>query len=269
MKARRTVLRLLQKVGLVVHGLFLFIGAVDVQASLKKYLRRKLGGFLKVWCAKHGVVLQKYGEGPFDKYTPGDRKARLQRVAQLRAQGQLMQNPAEGCQLISALRAAKDIDGDIAEVGTARGGSARLIAEYSNGKTIHTFDTFEGDPEIGVDDTQFWKGRYACSLEEVREYLKGLPVELHKGLFPDSAAAFNACRFSFVHLDVDLYQSTLDCLRFFYPRLNPGGILFCHGYLIADGVNRAVAEFFADKREAPIELVGYQVMVVKLSQPSE
>ena len=234
--------------------------------------RMKLGGFLKVWCAKHGMVLQKYGEGPFadsNKYTPGDRKARLQRVAQLRAQGQLMQNPAEGCQLISALRAAKDIDGDIAEVGTARGGSARLIAEYSNGKTIHAFDTFEGDPEIGVDDSWSWKGRYACSLEEVREYLKGLPVELHKGLFPDSAASFKACRFSFVHLDVDLYKSTLDCLRFFYPRLNPGGILIVHGYLIASGVNRALSEFFSDKPETPIELIGYQVMVVKLSQPSE
>ncbi len=235
----------------------------------KKSLRTKLGGLLKLWFAYHDMVLQKYGERPFVKYTPGDRKARLQRVAQLRADGQLMQSPAEGCQLISALRATKNVNGDIAEVGTARGGSTRLIAEYSNGKTVHGFDTFEGDPEIGVDDSWSWEGRYACSLEEVREYLKGLPVTLHKGVFPDSAASFNGCRFSFVHLDVDLYSSTLDCLRFFYPRLNRGGIIIVHGYPIANGVNRALEEFFADKPETPIELIGYQVMVVKLAQPSE
>src|SRR5262245_15632334 len=199
----------------------------------KKSLRTKLGGLLKLWFANRGTVLQTYGEGPSVKYTPGDRKARLQRVAQLRADGQLMQSPAEGCQLISALRATKDVKGDIAEVGTARGGSTRLIAEYSLGKTIHGFDTFEGDPEIGVDDGWSWKGRYACTLEEVREYLKGLPVMLHKGVFPDSAASMNGCRFSFVHLDVDLYSSTIDCLRFFYPRLNRGGILLVHGYPIA------------------------------------
>ncbi|MGB8521483.1 MAG: TylF/MycF/NovP-related O-methyltransferase [Candidatus Acidiferrales bacterium] len=221
-------------------------------------LKERLGGTLKMWCASHGMVLAQY------KY--GDREARLQDVVRLKAQGRLMQNPAEGCQLISALRATKGIDGDIAEVGTALGGSARLIGEYSGGKTIHVFDTFEGLPEPDVRDLGFKKGAYACSLEEVQNYLKGLPVEFHKGLFPDSAASLRAGRFSFVHLDVDLYQSTLDCLRFFYPRMNPGGIIISHDYITAVGVDRAFAEFFVDKPEAPIELIGYQVMVVKLSQ---
>jgi hypothetical protein len=64
---------------------------------------------------------------------------------------------------------------------------------------------------------------------------------------------------------VDLYESTLSCLRFFYPRLSPGGILISHDYLTAEGVNAAFREFFAGKPEPVIELTGYQCMIVKLA----
>ena len=33
-------------------------------------------------------------------------------------------------------------------------------------------------------------------------------------------------RFSFAHLDVNLYGSYKECMQFFYPRIVPGGI-FC------------------------------------------
>jgi O-methyltransferase len=220
-------------------------------------LKERFGPFLKMWCARNGMVLANYSNG--------DRKARLRDYVRLKAQGRLLQNPADGCQLINALLATKNVDGDIAEVGTAAGGSARLISQYSNGKTIHVFDTFEGLPKPGKMDAGFVEGQYRCSLEDVQEYLKGLPVEFHKGRFPESAGSLQASRFSFVHLDVDLYQSVLDCLGFFYPRLNPGGILVCHDYLHVEGVTQAIAKFFADKPEGPIELIGHQVMVVKLS----
>jgi hypothetical protein len=213
---------------------------------------------LKTWCARRGVVLAKYASG--------DRKTRLQEVVRLRDEGRLLQSPAEGCQLISALLATKSVKGDIAEVGTAKGGSARLIAQYAENKTLHVFDTFEGLPAPGEKDAGFVKGSYVCSLENVQNYLKDLPVEFHKGMFPHSAAGMDHHRFSFVHLDVDLYQSTLDCLEFFYPRLNPGGIIISHDYVHAEGVNLAFAEFFADKPETPIELIGYQGMVVKLAE---
>ena len=76
---------------------------------------------------------------------------------------------------------------------------------------------------------------------------------------------FRNRRFSFVHLDVDLYQSTLDCLNFFYPRLSLGGIIISHDYTTAEGVDLAFDEFFSNKPETPMELIGYQVMVVKFS----
>jgi O-methyltransferase len=220
-------------------------------------VRDHLADLAKSWCAQRGMVLAKYASN--------DRKALLRDVMRLKSTGHLQQNPAEGCQLVSALRATSRVHGDIAEVGTSRGGSARLIGEYSSGKTIHVFDTFEGLPDPGPQDPRFAKGAYSCSLEKVQEYLKGLPVEFHKGIFPHSAANVRNLRFSFVHLDVDLYQSTLDCLKFFYPRLNLGGIIISHDYTTAEGVNQAFEEFFSDKPETPMELIGYQVMAVKFS----
>jgi hypothetical protein len=171
----------------------------------------------------------------------------------------------DACQLINALRATSRIDGDIAEVGTAGGGSARLLAEYSGDKTIHLFDTFEGLPKPGALDPQFEEGWYRWSLSDVQQYLRGRRVDVHKGIFPVSASCVADHRFSFVHTDVDLYQSTLDCLNFFYPRMNSGGIIITHDYSWAAGVNQAFSEFFMDKAESPIELIGHQAMVVKLS----
>lgn len=72
-----------------------------------------LGDFAKMWCAKRGMILAKYASS--------DRKALLQHVMRIRAEHRLLQNPAEGCQLISALRATIHLEGDIAEVGTAAG----------------------------------------------------------------------------------------------------------------------------------------------------
>lgn len=218
-------------------------------------MKEQIGESIKIFCAEHGVIVARY-EG-------SDRRSRLSGIAGMRKQGRLLQNPAEGCQLISALRATEKVPGDIAEVGTAQGGSARLIGDYSGGKTIHVFDTFAGLPEPGSMDVRFKGGMYASSLEDVRAYLQGLPVIFHQGLFPKSADAMGDLRFSFVHLDVDLYRSTLDGLKFFYPRLNPGGIIVSHDYVSAEGVNQAFEEFFADKPETPIELIGCQGMVVK------
>ena len=46
-----------------------------------------------------------------------------------------------------------------------------------------------------------------------------------------------------VHVDVDLYQSTKDCLEFFYPRMVIGGIIMIDDYPYLNGVKIAVNEF--------------------------
>jgi hypothetical protein len=58
-------------------------------------------------------------------------------------------------------------------------------------------------------------------------------------------------RFSFAHLDVNLYGSYKDCLEFFYLRMVSGGVILFDEYNDPGwpGCNRAVDEFLADKPE--------------------
>jgi O-methyltransferase len=168
-------------------------------------------------------------------------------------------------QVLSCVRATGKIAGDIVEVGVYRGGSARLICEVRGSRTLHLFDTFEGLPSTDSLDSLFGGGQYAASLQTVRDYLAPFPdVHIHKGLFPGTSGPILDNRFSFVHLDVDLYQPTCDCLEFFYPRLNAGGMFLIHDYVWAEGVRKAVEEFFASRPEPILELAGAYCGIVKL-----
>jgi O-methyltransferase len=174
--------------------------------------------------------------------------------------------PIEAAQLMLALEAVSKIPGDIAEVGSFEGVSAKLLAATDRRRTLHIFDTFEGLPEpSGKDSAGFYSGQYRASEAEVKKYLQDFNVRVYKGFFPSTAGPITDKTFAFVHLDVDLYDSTKACLEFFYPRMALGGIILTHDYAARDeGVYRAFKDFFADKPEPVIELGGNQGMVVKL-----
>jgi|SRR5271165_5685255 len=171
----------------------------------------------------------------------------------------------EAYQVLSCARATGKISGDIAEVGVYRGGSARLMCEVKEKRSLYLFDTFEGLPSTGQLDSRFGAKQYVASFESVRNYLAAFPdVHINKGLFPATSGPIADKRFSFVHLDVDLFQPTLDSLEFFYPRVNAGGMFLIHDYLWAEGVRKAVQEFFASRPEMILELAGAYCGIVKL-----
>jgi len=163
------------------------------------------------------------------------------------------------------------IPGDAAEAGVYRGGTARLIAETfrNSGKKILLFDTFAGMPEVSATRDTHTAGDFGdTSLEQVKSFLADLAdIEFYQGLFPETAAPVSNRTFCFVHVDVDLYQSTLDCCQFFYPRLSRGGVIIFddYGYLSCKGAKEAADAFFADKPETPILLLTGQAFVIKRS----
>jgi O-methyltransferase len=193
-------------------------------------------------------------------------------IRRLKRQRKMLLTPLEANQLFSLVKATAKLGGAMAEVGVYRGASARLIREADPIRELHLFDTFEGLPETNPDDTahnfgRFEKGEFACTLEDVRKYLSGTNhLHLHKGLFPSTGETLNNERFSFVHSDVDIYESTKSVLEFFYPRMLPGGVIVTHDFASADGVKRAFVEFLANRPEPLIELPGDQGMIVKIDR---
>ena len=172
----------------------------------------------------------------------------------------------EAFTLYSLARAQAALGGEMAEVGVYQGCSARMISLASGGAPLHLFDTFRGLPEPETHEhDRMREGHYAASLDGVRAYLADRPdVAFYPGLFPETAGPVAEKRFSFVHLDVDLKAGTLACLRFFYPRMLPGGIIVTHDYSYLDGVRAAFDEFLEGRRERAIELPSSQAMLVKL-----
>jgi hypothetical protein len=192
----------------------------------------------------------------------------LRLIRDTRKQRKWLLTTSEAFFLHSLTRAQSKQPGAIAEVGVFEGGSARMICEIKGDAPLHLFDTFSGLPDASEYDSHAHRNKsnlYSCSLESVQSYLQAFPnVFYHKGLFPHSVAAVPVDeRFSFAHFDVDLYESTLGCLNYFYPRMNPGGVILSHDYSILQGVRKAFSEFLGDKPEALIELPTTQCMVVK------
>lgn len=182
-----------------------------------------------------------------------------------REQVTLMQ-PNEGYQLHSAVTSTAKIPGDIAEVGVYKGGSAKIIAEAMGKKTLHLFDTFEGLPEPSKHDHfVHTKGLFSASLAGVKHYLRTYKhIRYYQGIFPASAKHIPKRKYSFVHLDIDLYEGTKDSLAYFYPKMSRGGIMMSHDYAALPGVKKAVDEFFLNKPEVIVELSGYQCLIVKI-----
>ena len=164
----------------------------------------------------------------------------------------------------------RSVCGSCAELGVYQGAFAAEINRLFPDRTMYLFDTFEGFDEQDLKTERMIGGRNAhaqpgvFSDTSVARVIDRLPhpekVYVCKGRFPESmrsgakSAAAEDVRtekdlreemFAAISLDTDLYEPTLSGLRFFYPRLVPGGFILIHDYNSAQypGVHRAACEF--------------------------
>lgn len=146
-------------------------------------------------------------------------------------------------EMIEVMRAIFDADpnvsGAVVEAGSYKGGSGAKIslAAAIAGRKLYLFDSFEGIPEhaerhtknIFGGDAYFPPGSYFGSLEEVKRTIarhgKISQCEFVKGWFDDTMPKFRE-PVAVAYVDVDLESSTRTCLRYLFPRLVSGGVLF-------------------------------------------
>jgi hypothetical protein len=175
--------------------------------------------------------------------------------------------PANINNLICLLQRTRDIAGDVAECGVYQGASLVAMAIWARqqkvDKVFRGFDSFEGfaasivkDQELGgaYIDTKRPGGMNDTSYELVAAKVAAFQLEnvrLYKGFFENTLPLASEERFSFVHLDCDGYDAYRECLHFFYPRLNAGGIILLDEYDDPPwpGCNLAVDEFLAERPE--------------------
>ena len=178
--------------------------------------------------------------------------------------------PLEAQLIYSLAKMQAQLDGSMAEVGTYQGATAKLICHAKRDRVFYGFDTFEGLPTPGHKDTShgqpfFRAGKYAASYDDVKAYLASYDgVHLVKGLFPATAECIETARFSFVHLDMDLYGGTKDALGFFWPRMVDRGVIAVHDSHTG-GVSQAIREFTAAESPLSFRSFGSHMILIKHS----
>lgn len=236
-----------------------------LKKSLKHLAKDNIFSLPRKILKKPISIMIEYGLGSIVEFEGERRSKDLEKINKVNEETQMLMTNDEAYKIIMATRNSKKVPGDIAEVGVYKGGTAKLICEEKGEKSLHLFDTFEGLPEIkDIDKSKHRKGQYPSNYYEVKKYLKNYPkVNFYQGIFPSTADQVKDKKFSFVHLDVDIYESTLEALKFFFPRMSKGGVIISHDYVMAPGVRKAFDEFFEKKAEPVLDISQSQCLVVK------
>ena len=169
-------------------------------------------------------------------------------------------------------RQSLDLDGLRAECGVFHGFSALLACRAASalghrysGAGFHLVDSFAGFAEPCAEDfilkqqTQdgavklapaYQAGDAAAIFDEVQQILQAYPeLTFHKGFIPAVLATLPEAQWSFIHIDVDMFEPTLASLDYFYPRMVNRGVIICddYGSLLFPGARKAWDQF-CDRR---------------------
>lgn len=169
------------------------------------------------------------------------------------------------------LKQALNIDADVVECGVYKGGTAamiaRIMAESTGSKKLYLFDTFSGMPETDKESDLPMEGDFAdTSAEDVERFVNEPEIAvIKKGLIPETFVGLESRRFAFAHIDVVIYKSVIDSLKFIWPRLLAGGfiVLDDYGFASCAGARQAVDQFFSNTKTYPLCLPTGQAVVFR------
>lgn len=160
------------------------------------------------------------------------------------------------------------------EVGAYKGGTALHIcnAMLNPNSPFYCFDPFEagGFQTLGMRDRAFTEdGFNDAQYEAVVQLLSSKPnARAVQGYFPAAAQGLDLHDVSFCHLDVAVYQATVDALAFVAPRLAPQGFILLDdvGNKNTPGVTQAMSEFLAThKNFIAVRMFPYQAVLLPSS----
>ena len=160
-------------------------------------------------------------------------------------------------QLVEYVVREASLPGLYLEFGVGRGKSIRWIGAHA-GRTVYGFDSFEGIPE-------YWNGNPIGAFAQKK--LPKVPdnVKFEIGMFDKTIPGFleeHDDPVAFLHVDCDLYSSTVTILDAFGARLQPGAVvLFDEYYNFPRWQQHEFKAFqeFVDKNGVKYEYIAYSV----------
>lgn len=142
--------------------------------------------------------------------------------------------------------------GYILEAGVYKGGSLEILAKFNPAIDIIAIDSFEG---VGMESEHDYHrlGDFGgVDYHAIAGFFKTVypAVRIVKGFIPKAFDFFDAdVRFSFSHVDLDMFEAVNNACDFIFPRTLPNGIILFDDYNCKStpGATKAIDEFFIDK----------------------
>ena len=165
-------------------------------------------------------------------------KKRISRGEQLRYGSESRSNQTIADMLLFAVeyQVGASVEGDVAEFGTMKGRTATVLAAamaaFRHKGQLHLFDSFEGMPESSPVDKESWhvkEGSWAqgsCQgmgpqalRARCRKFLRDDQIVIYEGWYTDTVKKIaDGKKLGLIHVDCDLYQSTIDALDPLFAR---------------------------------------------------
>jgi len=171
----------------------------------------------------------------------------------------------------------KGVEGMLVETGCALGGSAIVItATKKKDRQFNVYDVFamipppsekdgkdvqerykviESGASTGIDGDEYYgyqkdlKTKVVQNFETLGYPIAKYNVHLVEGLYEDTLKFGSEEKIALAHIDCDWYDSVMVCLEEIVPKLSKGGILVIDDYYAWSGCQRAVDDYFADKKQ--------------------
>lgn len=155
------------------------------------------------------------------------------------------------------------VPGGVVECGVWNGGSAAMMAvavdHAGQERDFWLFDSFQGLPEPSESDPSavrdfYFEGWNTGSPERVKSAWKMVgapPSRLHirAGWFDQTFPREQlGDKIAVLHIDSDWYESVKLCLEAWYDQVSAGGVVIFNDYNQWRGTNKAVDEFFEERR---------------------
>lgn len=160
---------------------------------------------------------------------------------------------------------------DYFEFGVSSGSSFRWWLEHNKNSDskFYGFDTFEGLPEAFG---PYGKGSMAATLESIN--VTDSRAGFYKGLFQDTLVHFldeyKPGRRKLIHMDADLFSSTIFVFSQLYRYLNDGDIILFDEFAVPTHEFKAF-QIFTESFYVDYEVIGaannYLFLAVKIKKP--
>ena len=150
------------------------------------------------------------------------------------------------------------------ECGVYAGQSMYFISDLCNNEFIG-IDSFEGVSDPGEFDSEYFNTvKLKLDISYTKNILKNKTnVNLIKGWIPSVFNNMDKNEYSYIHIDVDLYEPTKTSIEYLWPQLINGGVLICDDYGSdkTPGAKKAMEEYFSKTKI--LELPTGQAVVFK------